>query len=252
MERKKKTVQAEKKSRAKHKCPDELDELIKEFDLFPPNFQMKSFTFVLLEQRDLLREQTGDSQAIPSIREALNVCLEGTPEEFRKHLESVGAKVAKSFPRSKQHMELVYNVNAMANEYCRIYDARMAMWMLVDRLERKRKGEITPEHWLAYPLTLSSTILCGEDGNLKSINLLGLIGKFDDSRLRRCEICNRIFWAKREESKTCSAPCFGILRTRLYRTLTDEEKAERKAQREANKLRNKKLKEIKEKINGNL
>jgi len=64
--------------------------------------------------------------------------------------------------------------------------------------------------------------------------LLNILRGIDPNRLRFCKVCNQnIFWAKREESKTCSAPCFGILRTRRYRNLTPEEKAERKAKREA-------------------
>jgi hypothetical protein len=57
----------------------------------------------------------------------------------------------------------------------------------------------------------------------------------DLDRIRACEICTSIFWAKRFDSETCSPKCFGVLRTRRYRNLTVEEKAKRKADREANK-----------------
>ncbi len=83
--------------------------------------------------------------------------------------------------------------------------------------------------------------------------LLNILRGIDPNRLRFCKVCNQnIFWAKREDSETCSAKCFGRLRTKRYRTLTDEEKAERKAQREANKRYKVKVKEIKEKKNGTL
>ncbi len=83
--------------------------------------------------------------------------------------------------------------------------------------------------------------------------LLNILGGIDPNRLRFCKICNQnIFWAKREDSETCSAKCFGRLRTNRYRTLTDEEKAERKAQREANKIYKVIVKELKEKKNGTL
>jgi len=83
--------------------------------------------------------------------------------------------------------------------------------------------------------------------------LLKVLRGIDPDRLRFCKVCNQnIFWAKREDSETCSAKCFGRLRTKRYRTLTDEEKAERKAQREANKKYKIKVKEIKEKKNGTL
>ncbi len=54
-------------------------------------------------------------------------------------------------------------------------------------------------------------------------------------RLRICEICQRVFWAKRQDSKTCSPLCLNTLNVRRHRKLTDEEKAQKKAQREANK-----------------
>lgn len=67
----------------------------------------------------------------------------------------------------------------------------------------------------------------------------------EKDRLRICEICGRIFWAKRTESETCSPECANNLRVRLSRSLSDEQKAERNAERKANRLQNKKLKELK-------
>lgn len=65
-------------------------------------------------------------------------------------------------------------------------------------------------------------------------------------RLRICTICGKIFWAKREESKTCSPQCLNKLNVRRHRALTDEEKAKRKAKREANQRYKQLLKQNKE------
>jgi hypothetical protein len=69
----------------------------------------------------------------------------------------------------------------------------------------------------------------------------------DLDRIRTCEICSRIFWAKRTESSTCSPQHYETLKKRRARSLTDEEKAKKKAQREANKKRNEDVKKMKEK-----
>jgi hypothetical protein len=104
-------------------------------------------------------------------------------------------------------------------------------------------------------LNITSSINVIKTGEKFEASLTGfaaLIGHFEADRLRICEICGRVFWAKRKESKTCSAKCFNNFRQQLYRKLTAEEKAERKSRRESNRERNKKLKQIKEKKNGTL
>lgn len=54
-------------------------------------------------------------------------------------------------------------------------------------------------------------------------------------RIRTCEVCEHVFWAVRYDQETCKSACANTLRVRRSRTLTDEEKAERKSKREANR-----------------
>lgn len=82
-------------------------------------------------------------------------------------------------------------------------------------------------------LEISVPILRDEYGNDYLGGFAQLIGKFDSDRLRICEICSKLFWAKRMESETCSPRCFNNLRQRLYRTLSDEEKEDRRYRRKA-------------------
>ncbi len=200
----------EKKSRAKYERPGELGELIDQVNLVPPDFLMQSIILLLMERKY-------------TETEALEICLKDTSEKFQQHIKKVADEKVKSFYPAKPHMETVYKVGAMVNEYARLYDLRMMMRMLVDRLERERKGEITPEHWLAFPLTPSATIFRGKDGKLQKSDLLAVVGNFDDSRLRSCEICNCIFWAENKNSFTCSETCRNALRQRRYRKKNKED-----------------------------
>ncbi|HRH40367.1 MAG TPA: hypothetical protein PKY82_01895 [Pyrinomonadaceae bacterium] len=70
------------------------------------------------------------------------------------------------------------------------------------------------------------------------------------SRIRCCEICKNIFWAKRSESATCSTPCLFTWRQRQYRQANRDEINKR---RRENRFYKKKLATKKgEKNNGNL
>ncbi len=244
-----KTSLQKQKSRAKYSQPDELKELIRLVNLIPPDFQMKLFKLEVDEQRKLIREKSGDNNAAPSITEVLAACLKDTPEEFQQYVEREALRRAGGLVEAKPHMANVYYVHEKANVYSEYYDMRMSFRRLSERLETERqmmrdaeksrqlkKGSITFQHftltnWDSYPLSIS-TVIKRKSGKLKITGLASLIGTFDDSRLRRCEICQRIYWAKRENSKTCSPECLNILNVRRHRALTDEEKAEKKAQRE--------------------
>lgn len=241
------------KSRAKYPFPPELEEMLRQVNLIPLDFQMISFERAYDEQRQLLREQTGDNNAAPSTLEVLNACLEDTPVEFQRHIEHETLQRTNPFGFAKPHMVDVYNIQTKANVYGEYFAMRTSIWRLVQRLETERqrmreaetehqleRGSLTFEHytlldWDAFPLSISTVLKRDDAGKLHITGLAALIGEFDDSRLRRCVICQRIYWAKRENSKTCSPLCLNRLNVRRHRNLTDEEKAEKKAQREANK-----------------
>jgi len=53
------------------------------------------------------------------------------------------------------------------------------------------------------------------------------ITDIDPNRLLTCKICNRIFWAKRRDSKTCSPKCANTLRVRRFRSMSGEDEARR-------------------------
>ncbi|HXG84828.1 MAG TPA: hypothetical protein VNI84_12465 [Pyrinomonadaceae bacterium] len=265
-----KVLPQKQKSRAQYQCLPELSELIRQANLVPVGVITPDFEWERVRELQRLRKETGDPSPEFSSFEFLTNLISHLPTEFLGHIKEVAYNSA--FPLGEGlGYERSYK-QALVKTYIEYCSMRDSMYWLVRRIEEEhkrmrdteksrqlKKGSITFEHfhllnWDSNPISIKTVLKRDDDGNLYITGLAALIGKFDDSRLRRCviESCQKIFWAKREESETCSARCFGILRTRRYRKLTDEEKAERKAQREANRERNKKLKTIKEKKNGTL
>ena len=99
-------------------------ELIRQVNLLPPYFQLKSFDIEMLDQRQLIREQTGDKHAAPSITNILNVCLEGTPEEFRQHIEYETMMHVDPFGIAKLGMVNTYNIQTKAGIYIEYFAMR--------------------------------------------------------------------------------------------------------------------------------
>lgn len=62
--------------------------------------------------------------------------------------------------------------------------------------------------------------------------------KVDKTRIRECEVCKRIFWAKRKDAEQCgSAKCKSTLSTRLWRERRRLYNNARKKKRQATKGR---------------
>ncbi len=243
MRKNKNEEQITKKSRAKYQCPIELENMIEHLNLIPFNVEMEAF--------EHYREY--NPEVLPLFRE----CFHKLPEDFQKHTRRIAQDKAEDYAqKGKKGIEEIsgYKLGIATGFYRAFYDLRKAVMEFIDRTNRMRQGEEFDE--FSDPLRITTTINLTKTDETFEASLTGfasLIGHFQPDRLRICEICSRLFWAKRKESKTCSARCFNNFRQNLYRKLTVEEKAERKARREANKLRNKTLKEIKEnKNNGTL
>ncbi len=256
------------KSRAKYPCPDELAEMIRQVNLIPPDFRMKSFNTEFDEQRKLRREQTGSDFVVLSAMTVLRICLKDTPEEFQQHIEYEALRhVALLGVRESEEMFDFHCENAKAGAYEEYFWMRTSMMDFFKILENKRdvtrraeienqleKGSIAFEQYLSLnwgltPMFILTVIKRDAGGRLYCTGLPALVGTFDDSRLRKCEICRCIYWAKRDNAKTCSPRCLSVLHTRNSRALTDEEKAAKKAQRKENKAYKQKLEENRSKNN---
>jgi hypothetical protein len=248
---KRNTVLAENKSRTKiSKCPESVQKLIDKVNLVPFPTNMINLQLEIEYRTRRLREETGDSGALVSIREVLQDCLKDLPEDFHNYLKGFCyGSWLRSIDTSKAEF---MDVHKMSQAYTTFYQDHNETIFFARRLKADRDGTSYPNNWETFPMRASGVMLKDENGDIYLDGLAGVIHEIIPDRFRMCEICNKIFWAKREESETCSAPCFGILRTRRYRNLTPEEKAERKAKREANKKIKKQLARNKEKMNGTL
>lgn len=253
------------KSRAKYNCPPELELLIYQANLVPNQSELPDFHKIYSENtsRFPMGMFTGYQFLIERIK--------GLPKEF---LDEVGRNAFIKFNEhgtavlnriplddlKKMSYEAIWqyvNYNGMIRNYERAFIAVYSQYRtinpglkhLVSSLENERKQD--DSHFLNSPL--ETTIERNSAGSLQLTGLAALIlKKFDDSRLRVCEVCEKIYWANRIDKKTCSSICANKLRVRLYRSLTDEEKANRKEQREANRRVKRIQKENRRKKNGTL
>lgn len=256
MAKKKKTDAKQRASRAKYKCPPELEEMINLVNLIPPDMTLHSLDKLMEKEISLKREESDEPimgfsdvhflkdvlhEKYPSVEllSFIEVMVEHTPQEFKDYLEEVSYLTYIKEPEPDK-----YKFHRMARKLKEFCDLRNSLRQIVDRLERDReRTEAKPLRvlgyfidWTMYPVTITTTVERDFDGKLRPASgLVRLLGTFDEDRLRRCAICSRIFWAKRKESKTCSRKCLNALNVKRFRTLTNEEKAERKAKREENR-----------------
>lgn len=272
-----KTSPQKQKSRAKYDCPPELQRIIDLAASIPANQVLPDWKEVLVKHKETNKPENFANWHLKAktrlkitvLWETYQECLQFLPKNLQIELVKLILKVINldfpvvdeeeyegQFKETVLFLQLVYVL--------RLYDnfrqVRAELQELVDFLieNRNKNSLISNNDELFVPRQMPKfTIRPTFDEQCESIkplpfDLYAAIQKTNLNRLRACEICScsRIFWAKREDSKTCSAQCLNTLNVRRHRALTDEEKAKRKAQREANRERNKKLKQLKEKKNG--
>ena len=226
--------QTEKKSRAKYKCLPELADILEMVNLVPPDADMPNAGKVIeaFTNEWLLQEQKTDVDLWSDI---FDECFKDFDREAKTNIFNFWFDKSAKSNNDLDRRRYKALLDAVIITYEEIYQTRKNIKLVIDSVsEKKKKTENSSWHKPNLEISIPITEKDGEFRASLPV-FLELISTINLDRLRACEICNRVFWAKREESKTCSAPCFGILRTRRYRNLTPEEKAERKAKREANR-----------------
>jgi hypothetical protein len=168
------------------------------------------------------------------MKETLKLCLKDLPERFQHYIrsEAINSESLIDIERASIH-----EIERMAGAYTGFFRLREMLTEIVNRLEAERRGEFFLD-WQRIPITMPSKLLKDENGFLYTEPTLwqdSFNQKIDSSRLRICRICRHIFWAKREDSETCSTNCANNLRVRRSRSLSDEEKLKRKMLREENR-----------------
>lgn len=252
------------KSRAQFVCPPALELIIQKVNSIPNTAVMPEYSMELIFRRkavtaDFRRgafatyEQT-DAALLQAEKDVFNLCFEGFSEKYKE-----------DFIKDCENWAGQHNDSNDIDESL-VFSVAFSMYALLKgqhddlkAIERffyhLRKNDVqsaddfslitNSEERFSLPMMKAQLRRDGTSGKINKTFFESLIG-LDLDRIRACEICSKIFWAKRSDSETCSARCFGILRTRRYRSLTAEEKAERKVLREANKKQKEKLKKLKE------
>ena len=249
--KKEKAILKEPKSRAKYKCPEKLERLLEMTNNFHPEGLLD-----ISQYSERVKQNLSDEK-YKSL--TLDEMFKLEAIEISKDLgKRAGWFVLGNLKQAWAHVGRLPEGNttddifppdvglAFIGGYVNLKSDIDNLTDFARALNDVRKGRRTSSSIKSERFSATLVPAISENGKVKirmTTSFFDAVDEIAADRLRICEICNRIFWAKREESETCSSPCFNNLRVRRYRNLTPEEKAERNAKREANRRINKKLKE---------
>ncbi len=224
----------EKKTRAKYECTPELGKILAIVNLVPPDADMPNAGKVIeaFTNEWLLQEQKTDVDLWSDI---FDECFKDFDREAKTNIFNCWFNKSAKSNNDLDRRRYKALLDAVIITYEEIYQTRKNIKLVIDSVsEKKKKTENSSWHKPSLEISIPITEKDGEFRASLPV-FLELISTINLDRLRACEICNRVFWAKREDSKTCSPRCLNVLNVRNSRSLSEEEKAERKAQRDANR-----------------
>lgn len=261
MRKNKKHYKNEKELSPKRDCPDALDPFIFDVNQIPENTVLRDYEDVWGENQPSFSDSSTKEEIknilLEKKKEWFDKCFANFSESYKDIvLRDAEAWQLKKHPNYDEWNLQLATLDLALEHYQYIYLINNNLRAVADFFSHLRNNDY---------LSVNETELITRDGATITLPLLeaqlkreGTIGKIrkdlfgafidiDLDRIRTCEICNHIFWAKRTESSTCSPKHYETLKKRRARSLTDEEKAKRKAQREANKRFKAKPKSIRSK-----
>jgi hypothetical protein len=168
------------------------------------------------------------------------ICTEGFPELAELLERKTARKLALINQITDEGISTCDVIDVLKIEYDRFNKERQILLELIKFSENKnyRQRDFT---WTDKIASYAKVSFDPTSKNPFSVTgIAAVINMSNLDRLRTCQICHRIFWLKRKDSKTCSLSCANYLRVKNYRNLTDEQKRERKKQREENTVYNEK------------
>lgn len=236
----------EKQSRAKYSLLPELEEMIRMVNLVPIGTDFFSFQDEV-RARDLIERQNIGQRPAISLTAVLKDLLSKLPDEAQNFIKN-----RLFFEDSPDLPAPIDPDNASQNEITDLiscYTHFYYFWADILQYIIQRKHRRNGKSFADDLLPIHAFVTGDSNGNEKLFGFAGLIGKFDGDRLRMCEICAKVFWAKYKNSVTCSKPCLNALRQRKHR---QKNKEAINTKRREYYRQNKKLKAIKEKKNGTL
>ncbi|MBX7171360.1 MAG: hypothetical protein K1X72_10405 [Pyrinomonadaceae bacterium] len=232
----------DKKSRAKYKCPRELEHII---GLLRLNEEDRRSDFLINFSPEKDKEFLSFAETLhPQIKEYLFFAVEfpdliSTAKTEKEKLEEENYKIWRkchiAFSRysdlmtAKSLLDQIAERNKVVSEMEKQYGFKAIGLQVFDEAGKGIVGLYADNRGFLKPLK-SNFLLIFEESNV------------DYKRIRQCEICQNIYWQYRNDSLTCSLECANVLRVRLSRSLTPEQKAERQAKRSANRIYKQNLK----------
>lgn len=114
-------------------------------------------------------------------------------------------------------------IRAVESEYTFVRDSREKLWSIIARAKAYARQEKPPfSNFLLdslFPIKSEATITVSEQGRVvvKGDRFAKAVDGVNVSRLRRCEICSRAFWAGRKDAVCCSPNCADKRRKRQHR-----------------------------------
>lgn len=201
-----------KRSRGKYPCPPKLESLIEQYNYAPPE-TLPDLMKEVAVQTKLVREHTGDEYWVAPKDKVFAVLLKKFPLELQNHLRAeVNSRY--KFPTDDYHP-----VSELAEAYAAYRESQSLMQEFINLRPGIGEGFDEAMDFLSPKLNVSISFMHRGDGRRHLPGLLGLIGMFDDSRLRICAVekCGKVFWAKRINSETCSTKCYEKWRQPRFR-----------------------------------
>lgn len=241
-----KTKKPEKqKSRAKHQCPPKLADYLQKANLVDPAVQLQNSSEVMENFREI-ESPNGGPLKFGSVgyNNMLVNSFDELTRDFSDDTKNAVLKLCLQLQQSKfpeydrEFLRSASYLLAITNWYADLRELRISLQEIAEYFAQLRKGEV-PIPKLPY---VGSRIEL--DGTIARVNLIGLASAIDGvdlDRIRKCEMCSRLFWAKRSDSKTCSAPCLNKLNIKKSRNRTPEEKEVLAAARKTNRTTVKRL-----------
>lgn len=198
-----------KKQPAKNLPPARLEKLIHLINLIAPDTRLP----------DLEGEIENLKLEDFEVQQRLYEILKSLPDEVSNYiypynLETIKELTSDYFDEEenlRDNREFLYEIVQGYQDFSRF---TKILRSLIQRHEAQKNNRLI----IIFPIYISTEIVI-KDGliHIETNKLAEALQGVDIDRLRICPVCNRIFWAKRNDQKACSNKCSGNLRIRKYR-----------------------------------
>lgn len=195
--------------RAKYFCPPELEILIENYN-HAPLFKHPNIEEVAKMRTENERKDSGNAFAFITSVDVFEELFPMLPARLQAHL----------WNKLEEFLDYPGD-DVDPSELINIYQDYVSECTLMREFIRTRPLIRGDEYVSSTMLDLESVTISvplkfthDGEGRRRMEGLVGLIGTFDNRRLRLCKAvdCGRAFWAKRQNSETCSTTCYENLR----------------------------------------